>query len=387
MKKNLILLILLTTVLSAWAAGAKETPQRFFFDVVETIQKNDNEKLNFYFGSNPITNLYMDPAIDWAQYIDFLRVEPTGNTMTQSENGQPMFIVKADVTNRSFSEYFEKAIEVLETQKPLVDDAADILNSLLVDYVDNEDPSLETLTGIQFPLIFTDGSWKPYMDNESESFTNWLSLFLPFAVSYEDLENAVLFLVLKADALCNGGETEEFLPEEEESEVVEDSCGEADTGEETESAAEETGGETAAEEPADVSFSETDFESLNWYEYEEIEFPSADRFPFFDVRMGFYLVHDADETAFNEAMSAAGKNFHAAAVRYLSQFTLEDIHEWAMGNGADCSAAVGFMEMINNEVLAGFFTDAPVKAVPVSWRNVIEIVESIPVLDSVAGDP
>ena len=48
MKKNLILLILLTTALSAWAAGAKETPQRVFFDVVETIQKNDNEKLNFY---------------------------------------------------------------------------------------------------------------------------------------------------------------------------------------------------------------------------------------------------------------------------------------------------------------------------------------------------
>ena len=116
MKKNLILLILLTTALSAWAAGAKETPQRVFFDVVETIQKNDNEKLNFYFGNNPITDLYMDPAIDWAQYIDFLRVEPTGNTMTQSEDGQPMFIVKADVTNRSFSEYFEKAIEVLETQ-------------------------------------------------------------------------------------------------------------------------------------------------------------------------------------------------------------------------------------------------------------------------------
>ena len=48
MKKNLILLILLTTVLSAWAAGAKETPQRVFFDVVETIQKNDKEKLNFF---------------------------------------------------------------------------------------------------------------------------------------------------------------------------------------------------------------------------------------------------------------------------------------------------------------------------------------------------
>ena len=385
MKKNLILLILLTTALSAWAAGAKETPQRVFFDVVETIQKNDNEKLNFYFGSNPITDLYMDPAIDWAQYIDFLRVEPTGNTMTQSENGQPMFIVKADVTNRSFSEYFEKAIEVLETQKPLVDDAADILNSLLVDYVDNEDPSLETLTGIQFPLIFTDGSWKPYIDNESESFTNWLSLFLPFAVSYEDLENAVLFLVLKADALYYGGETEEFPAEEEASGIAGDG-GAAEAGEETESAAEETGGETAAEEPADVSFFETGFESLNWYEYEEIEFPTADRFPFFDVRMGFYLVHDADETAFNEAMSAAGKNFHAAAVRYLNRLSLEEIHEWSMGNGADCSAAVGFMEIINNEVLAGFFTDAPVKAVPVSWRNVIEI-ESIPVLDSVAGAP
>lgn len=385
MKKNLILLILLTTVLSAWAAGAKETPQRVFFDVVETIQKNDNEKLNFYFGNNPITDLYMDPAIDWAQYIDFLRVEPTGNTMTQSENGQPMFIVKADVTNRSFSEYFEKAIEVLETQKPLVDDAADILNSLLVDYVDNEDPSLETLTGIQFPLIFTDGSWKPYIDNESESFTNWLSLFLPFAVSYEDLENAVLFLVLKADALYYGGETEEFPAEEEASGIAGDG-GAAEAGEETESAAEETGGETAAEEPADVSFSETGFESLNWYEYEEIEFPTADRFPFFDVRMGFYLVHDADETAFNEAMSAAGKNFHAAAVRYLSQFSLEDIHEWTMGNGADSPIAVGFMEMINNEVLAGFFTDAPVKAVPVSWRNVIEI-EDVQTLDSIVGDP
>ena len=267
MKKNLILLILLTTVLSAWAAGAKETPQRVFFDVVETIQKNDNEKLNFYFGSNPITDLYMDPAIDWAQYIDFLRVEPTGNTMTQSEDGQPMFIVKADVTNRSFSEYFEKAIEVIETQKPWVDYAVDILNSLLVDYVNNEDPSLETLTEIQFPLIFTDGSWKPYIDNESEFVTNWICLFLPFAVSYEDLENAVLFLVLKTDALQNSGESEEFLPEEEESEVVEDSCGEADTGEEGEAAAEETGGETAAEEPADVSFSETGFESLNWYEY------------------------------------------------------------------------------------------------------------------------
>lgn len=385
MKRNLILLILLTTAVSAWAAGAKETPQRVFFDVVETIQKNDNEKLNFYFGSNPITDLYMDPAIDWAQYIDFLRVEPTGNTMTQSEDGQPMFIVKADVTNRSFSEYFEKAIEVIETQKPLVDDAEDILNSLLVDYVDNDDPSLETLTGIQFPLIFTDGSWKPYIDNESESVTNWISLFLPFAVSYEDLESAVLFLVLKTDALCNGGETEEFPAEDEASGVAGDG-GAAEAGEETESAAEETGGETAAEEPADVSFSETGFESLNWYEYEEIEFPTADRFPFFDVRMGFYLVHGADETAFNEAMSAAGKNFHAAAVRYLNRLSLEEIHEWSMGNGADCSAAVGFMEMINNEVLAGFFTDAPVKAVPVSWRNVIEI-ESIPVLDSVAGAP
>lgn len=385
MKKNLILLILLTTALSAWAAGAKETPQRVFFDVVETIQKNDNEKLNFYFGSNPITDLYMDPAIDWAQYIDFLRVEPTGNTMTQSEDGQPMFIVKADVTNRSFSEYFEKAIEVIETQKPLVDDAEDILNSLLVDYVDNDDPSLETLTGIQFPLIFTDGSWKPYIDNESESVTNWISLFLPFAVSYEDLESAVLFLVLKTDALQNSGESEEFPAEDEASGIAGDG-GAAEAGEETESAAEETGGETAAEEPADISFSETGFESLNWYEYEEIEFPTADRFPFFDVRMGFYLVHDADETAFNEAMSAAGKNFHAAAVRYLNRLSLEEIHEWSMGNGADCSAAVGFMEMINNEVLAGFFTDAPVKAVPVSWRNVIEI-ESIPVLDSVAGAP
>ena len=385
MKRNLILLILLTTAVSAWAAGAKETPQRVFFDVVETIQKNDNEKLNFYFGSNPITDLYMDPAIDWAQYIDFLRVEPTGNTMTQSEDGQPMFIVKADVTNRSFSEYFEKAIEVIETQKPLVDDAEDILNSLLVDYVDNDDPSLETLTGIQFPLIFTDGSWKPYIDNESEFVTNWISLFLPFAVSYEDLESAVLFLVLKTDALQNSGESEEFPAEEEASGIAGDG-GAAEAGEETESAAEETGGETAAEEPADVSFSETGFESLNWYEYEEIEFPTADRFPFFDVRMGFYLVHDADETAFNEAMSAAGKNFHAAAVRYLNRLSLEEIHEWTMGNGADCSAAVGFMEMINNEVLAGFFTDAPVKAVPVSWRNVIEI-ESIPVLDSVAGAP
>ena len=385
MKKNLILLILLTTALSAWAAGAKETPQRVFFDVVETIQKNDKEKLNFYFGSNPITDLYMDPAIDWAQYIDFLRVEPTGNTMTQSENGQPMFIVKADVTNRSFSEYFEKAIEVIETQKPWVDYAVDILNSLLVDYVNNEDPSLETLTEIQFPLIFTDGSWKPYIDNESEFVTNWICLFLPFAVSYEDLENAVLFLVLKTDALQNSGESEEFLPEEEASGIAGDG-GAAEAGEETESAAEETGGETAAEEPADVSFSETGFESLNWYEYEEIEFPTADRFPFFDVRMGFYLVHDADETAFNEAMSAAGKDFHAAAVRYLNRLSLEEIHEWTMGNGADCSAAVGFMEMINNEVLAGFFTDAPVKAVPVSWRNVIEI-ESIPVLDSVAGAP
>lgn len=385
MKKNLILLILLTTALSAWAAGAKETPQRVFFDVVETIQKNDNEKLNFYFGSNPITDLYMDPAIDWAQYIDFLRVEPTGNTMTQSEDGQPMFIVKADVTNRSFSEYFEKAIEVIETQKPLVDDAEDILNSLLVDYVDNDDPSLETLTGIQFPLIFTDGSWKPYIDNESESVTNWISLFLPFAVSYEDLESAVLFLVLKTDALQNSGESEEFPAEDEASGIAGDG-GAAEAGEETESAAEETGGETAAEEPADISFSETGFESLNWYEYEEIEFPTADRFPFFDVRMGFYLVHDADETAFNEAMSAAGKNFHAAAVRYLNRLSLEEIHEWSMGNGADCSAAVGFMEMINNEMLAGFFTDAPVKAVPVSWRNVIEI-ESIPVLDSVAGAP
>ena len=368
MKKNLILLILLTTALSAWAAGSKETPQRIFLDVVETIQKRDKEKLNFYFGdNNPITNLYIEPGIDWSQYIAFLRVKPTGNTMTQSKDGKPMFIVKADVTNRSFGEYFEKAIEVIETQKPLVDDA-------------------ETLTEIQFPLIFTDGSWKPYIDNESEFVTNWICLFLPFAVSYEDLESAVLFLVLKTDALQNSGESEEFLPEEEESEVVEDSCGEADTGEEGESAAEETGGETAAEEPADVSFSETGFESLNWYEYEEIEFPSADRFPFFDVRMGFYLVHDADETAFNEAMSAAGENFHAAAVRYLNRLSLEEIHEWSMGNGADCSAAVGFMEMINNEVLAGFFTDAPVKAVPVSWRNVIEI-ESIPVLDSVAGDP
>lgn len=385
MKKNLILLILLTTALSAWAAGAKETPQRVFFDVVETIQKNDKEKLNFYFGSNPITDLYMDPAIDWAQYIDFLRVEPTGNTMTQSEDGQPMFIVKADVTNRSFSEYFEKAIEVIETQKPLVDDALDILNSLLVDYVDNEDPSLETLTEIQFPLIFTDGSWKPYIDNESEFVTNWICLFLPFAVSYEDLESAVLFLVLKTDALQNSGESEEFLPEEEESEVVEDSCGEADTGEEGEAVEEGSETEQTAVEDAE-SVSEADFDDLNWYEYEEIEFPTADRFPFFDVRMGFYLVHDADETAFNEAMSAAGKNFHAAAVRYLSQFSLEDIHEWTMGNGADSPIAVGLMNIINNEVLAGFFTDAPVKAVPVSWRNVIEI-EDVQTLDSIVGDP
>ena len=58
MKKNLILLILLTTALSAWAAGAKETPQRVFFDVVETIQKNDNEKLNFYFGKSNNRPLY-----------------------------------------------------------------------------------------------------------------------------------------------------------------------------------------------------------------------------------------------------------------------------------------------------------------------------------------
>lgn len=386
MKKNLILLILLTTALSAWAAGSKETPQRIFLDVVETIQKRDKEKLNFYFGDNPITNLYIEPGIDWSQYIAFLRVKPTGNTMTQSKDGQPMFIVKADVTNRSFGEYFEKAIEVIETQKPLVDNAVDILNTLLLDYVNNEDPSLETLTEIQFPLIFTDGSWKPYIDNESEFVTNWICLFLPFAVSYEDLESAVLFLVLKTDALQNSGESEEFPAEEEESEVVEDSCGEADTGEEGEAAAEETGGETAAEEPADVSFSETGFESLNWYEYEEIEFPTADRFPFFDVRMGFYLVHDADETEFSEAMDAVGENFHAAAVRYLNRLSLEEIHEWTMGNGADSPIAVGLMNIINNEVLAGFFTDAPVKAVPVSWRNVIEI-EDVQTLDSIVGDP
>lgn len=386
MKKNLILLILLTTALSAWAAGSKETPQRIFLDVVETIQKRDKEKLNFYFGDdNPITNLYIEPGIDWSQYIAFLRVKPTGNTMTQSKDGQPMFIVKADVTNRLFDEYFGKAIEVIETQKPSVDNAVDILNTLLLDYVNNEDPSLETLTEIQFPLIFTDGSWKPYIDNESEFVTNWICLFLPFAVSYEDLESAVLFLVLKTDALQNSGESEEFLPEEEASEVVEDSCGEADTGEEGEAVEEGSETEQTAVEDAE-SVSETGFESLNWYEYEEIEFPTADRFPFFDVRMGFYLVHDADETAFNEAMSAAGKNFHAAAVRYLSQFSLEDIHEWTMGNGADSPIAVGLMNIINNEVLAGFFTDAPVKAVPVSWRNVIEI-EDVQTLDSIVGDP
>ena len=378
MKKNLILLILLTTALSAWAAGAKETPQRVFFDVVETIQKNDKEKLNFYFGNNPITDLYMDPAIDWAQYIDFLRVEPTGNTMTQSEDGQPMFIVKADVTNRSFSEYFEKAIEVIETQKPWVDYAVDILNSLLVDYVNNEDPSLETLTEIQFPLIFTDGSWKPYIDNESEFVTNWICLFLPFAVSYEDLENAVLFLVLKTDALQNSGESEEFLPEEEESEVVEDSCGEADTGEEG-SETEQTAVEDAE------SVSEADFDDLNLYAI-ELEFPTTDQHPSYTVRLEFDLLHDADETEFSEAMDAVGENFCTAAVCYLSQFSLEDIHEWTMGNGVDSPIAVGLMNIINNEVLAGFFTDAPVKAVPVSWRNVIEI-EDVQTLDSIVGDP
>ena len=386
MKRNLILLILLTTAVSAWAAGSKETPQRVFLDVVEAVRSGDNERLNFYFNGNPKKDLFTAPGIDWAQYTAFLHVKPTGNTMTQSEDGRPLFIVRADVANRSFSAYVEKAAEVIETQKPSsVENAGDILNSLLVDYVADESPSTETLTGIEFPLIFTDGSWKPYTDTEPETVPNWICLFLPFAVSYEEFESAVLFLVLKADALCNGGETEEFPAEEEASGIAGDG-GAAEAGEETESAAEETGGETAAEEPADVSFSETGFESLNWYEYEEIEFPSADRFPFFDVRMGFYLVHDADETAFNEAMSAAGKNFHAAAVRYLNRLSLEEIHEWSMGNGADCSAAVGFMEMINNEVLAGFFTDAPVKAVPVSWRNVIEI-ESIPVLDSVAGAP
>lgn len=386
MKKNLILLILLTTALSAWAAGSKETPQRVFLDVVEAVRSGDNERLNFYFNGNPKKDLFTAPGIDWAQYTAFLHVKPTGNTMTQSKDGQPMFIVKADVTNRSFGEYFEKAIEVIETQKPSsVENAGDILNSLLVDYVADESPSTETLTEIQFPLIFTDGNWKPYTDTEPETVPNWICLFLPFAVSFEEFESAVLFLVLKADALCNGGETEEFLAEEEESEVVEDSCGEADTGEEGEAVEEGSETEQTAVEDAE-SVSEADFDDLNWYEYEEIEFPTADRFPFFDVRMGFYLVHDADETAFNEAMSAAGKNFHAAAVRYLSQFSLEDIHEWTMGNGADSPIAVGFMEMINNEVLAGFFTDAPVKAVPVSWRNVIEI-EDVQTLDSIVGDP
>lgn len=384
MKKNLILLILLTTALSAWAAGSKETPQRIFLDVVETIQKRDKEKLNFYFGDNPITNLYIEPGIDWSQYIAFLRVKPTGNTMTQSKDGQPMFIVKADVTNRSFGEYFEKAIEVIETQKPLVDDAVDILNTLLLDYVNNEDPSLETLTEIQFPLIFTDGSWKPYIDNESEFVTNWICLFLPFAVSYEDLESAVLFLVLKTDALQNSGESEEFLPEEEESEVVEDSCGEADTGEEGEAVEEGSETEQTAVEDAE-SVSEADFDDLNLYAI-ELEFPTTDQHPSYTVRLEFDLLHDADETEFSEAMDAVGENFCTAAVCYLSQFSLEDIHEWTMGNGVDSPIAVGLMNIINNEMLAGFFTDAPVKVVPVTWRNVIEI-EDVQTLDSIVGDP
>ena len=154
MKRNLIFLILLTTAVSVWAVGSKETPQRVFLDVVEAVRSGDNERLNFYFNGNPKKDLFTAPGIDWAQYTAFLHVKPTGNTMTQSEDGRPLFIVRADVANRSW---------VFRTMGYGTDNWKQILSALkVIGYddsisIEHEDGLMSAMEGLDKAIEYLQG--------------------------------------------------------------------------------------------------------------------------------------------------------------------------------------------------------------------------------------
>lgn len=415
MKKRIMTVFLAVLATALFAAGQKEEPPQKVLYRILSIAKEGNEKavdeefapisvdilpsvlyeeeasrrvgengqtpaLSLPTGSIPISSF--DDFREIMKYFDF---KIRGNAFRTDENGNRLFIGYVDITNRRFEPYFE-AVCLPDGEENAVFSEIDeeTLFENVREYIKRDDKLTEMYPSFPLTLVYRDNGWEPDMETK-ESINAWnmaMSPYCPpdkaqvkrliaklFALSDKKTASSSEYTEKKESGSVGAAESAGFegcgcsgcTGQEEKNEPS------GDSGEETVCEEENRGsGEEVVHEEAAETVSVEVTEPL-WYEYEEtLEFPTTDRYPFYDIRAGLYLIHYQSEEAFARAVEENKVKLHAEAVRYLNTLSLEELHQIRMSDPGD--AAYRDLTDCLNRALGEPLIDCAV----FSWMNVIE---------------
>lgn len=402
MKHRLIAVFFLLSAAAAFAAGQKEEPPQKVLYRILSIAKEGNAKavdkefapisvdilpavlyeeeaarrvgengptpdLSLPRGTIPISSF--DDFREIMKYFDF---QIRGNTFRTDENGNRLFIGYVDITNRRFEPYYEAVCLPDGEEKAVFSEIdGETLFENVREYIKRDDNLTEMYPSFPLTLVYRDNGWVPDMETK-ESINAWNMAMSPYCPP-DKAQVKRLMAKLRALSDKKTASSSEYTEEKESGAVgaVEsadfEGCGCSDgTGQEEEN---ESTGERDEDDGNEESVEIVSVEVIEplWYEYEEtLEFPTTDRYPFYDIRAGLYLIHHQSEEAFACAVDENKVKLHAEAVRYLNTLSLEELHQIRMSDPGD--AAYRDLTDCLNRALGEPLIDCAV----FSWMNVIE---------------
>lgn len=331
-------------------------------------------------GTIPITSY--DDFREIMKYFDF---KIRGNAFRTDENGNPIFTGYVDITNRRFEPYYEAVCLPDGEEKAVFSEIdGETLFENVREYIKRDDKLTEMYPSFPLTLVYRNNRWEPDMESKA-GIDAWNMAMSPYCPPDEaQVKRLIAGLCALSDkktpssserAEENDGDSA-GLPDHSDFE----GCGcSACTGrEEKNELAGDSGEETVYEEEnrdsgeGDGSEESVEIVSVEavgpqWYEWEEtLEFPTTDRYPFYDIRAGLYLIHHQSEEAFARAVEENKVKLHAEAVRYLDTLSLEELHQIRMSDPGD--PAYRDLTDCLNRALGEPLIDCAV----FSWMNVIE---------------
>lgn len=402
MKHRLIAVFFLLSAAAAFAAGQKEEPPQKVLYRILSIAKEGNAKavdkefapisvdilpavlyeeeaarrvgengptpdLSLPRGTIPISSF--DDFREIMKYFDF---QIRGNTFRTDENGNRLFIGYVDITNRRFEPYYEAVCLPDGEEKAVFSEIdGETLFENVREYIKRDDNLTEMYPSFPLTLVYRDNGWVPDMETK-ESINAWNMAMSPYCPP-DKAQVKRLMAKLRALSDKKTASSSEYTEEKESGAVGAaesadfEGCGCSDgTGQEEEN---ESTGERGEDDGNEESVEIVSVEVIEplWYEYEEtLEFPTTDRYPFYDIRAGLYLIHHQSEEAFACAVDENKVKLHAEAVRYLNTLSLEELHQIRMSDPGD--AAYRDLTDCLNRALGEPLIDCAV----FSWMNVIE---------------
>lgn len=415
MKRRLMVLFLSLSAATVFAAGQKEEPpQKVLYRILSTAKEGNAKAVDEEFapisvdilpavlyeeeasrrgGENgqvpalslPTGTIPISSFDDFREIMKYFDFQIRGNAFRTDENGNRIFIGYVDITNRRFEPYYEAVCLPDGEEKAVFSEIdGETLFENVREYIKRDDKLTEMYPSFPLTLVYRDNRWVPDMETK-ESINAWNMAMSPYCPPDKA---QVKRLTAKLCALSDKktASSSEHAEEKESGAVGAaesadfEGCGCSDcTGqEEVNESTGERGEEAVYEEEArgrdedDGNEESVEIVSVEvieplWYEYEEtLEFPTTDRYPFYDIRAGLYLIHHQSEEAFVCAVDENKVKLHAEAVRYLNTLSLEELNQIRMSDPGD--AAYRDLTDCLNRALGKPLIDCAV----FSWMSVIE---------------